>query len=87
MVVSVSVLSPLASSSPLVAVEGSSGTMQDQTSNNAIPRIGRRASTSQQNSVAELLSAELERLGKIKRGPPMLSIPEHWKTDKRVSKN
>ena len=74
MVVSISVLSYLARSSPLVAVEGSSGTMQDQTSNNAIPRIGRRA------SVAELIPS-----GKDKRVvPPMFSIPTNLKFEKRV---
>lgn len=57
--------------------EGSSGDMQDHTSNNAIPRMGRRAENKVNTDFPAMIQAELARIGK--RGPPVFGIPAHWR--------
>jgi len=57
--------------------EGSSSDMQDHTSNNAIPRMGRRAEVN--TDFPSMIQAELARIGK--RGPPVFGIPAHWREE------
>lgn len=56
---------------------GSSSDMQDHTSNNAIPRMGRRAENTINTDFPSVIQAELARIGK--RGPPVFGIPAHWR--------